>query len=183
MTETRALVTRLLRGLSVTAVASLAVAALGALPAAAEGVVRNAGSPDAITDSYIVVYRDAAVAKPGATDELTKRLAAKHSARITYRYGSALRGFAATMSKTQAARLAADPAVDYVSQNQQISITGTQSNPPSWGLDRIDQRNRPLDNSYTFQNTASNVHVYVIDRHPDQPRRLRRPGHLELQLG
>ena len=36
-------------------------------------------------------------------------------------------------------------------------------NPPSWGLDRIDQRNLPLDSSYTYPNTASNVHAYIID--------------------
>ncbi|MCG5438852.1 S8 family serine peptidase, partial [Micromonospora foliorum] len=44
-----------------------------------------------------------------------------------------------------------------------VSISGTQANPPSWGLDRIDQRNLPLDSSYTYPNTASNVHAYIID--------------------
>jgi subtilisin family serine protease len=34
---------------------------------------------------------------------------------------------------------------------------------PSWGLDRIDQRALPLDASYTFPNTASNVHAYILD--------------------
>ncbi len=36
-------------------------------------------------------------------------------------------------------------------------------NPPSWGLDRIDQRNLPLNSSYTYPNTATNVHAYIID--------------------
>ena len=40
---------------------------------------------------------------------------------------------------------------------------GTQPNPPSWGLDRIDQRNLPLNQSYTYPNTASNVRAYIID--------------------
>ncbi|MFF7437379.1 S8 family serine peptidase [Streptomyces sp. NPDC008122] len=38
-----------------------------------------------------------------------------------------------------------------------------QTNPPSWGLDRIDQAGLPLDSSYTYPNTAANVHAYIID--------------------
>ena len=44
-----------------------------------------------------------------------------------------------------------------------VSLNATQTNPPSWGLDRIDQRNRPLNQSYTYPNTASNVRAYIID--------------------
>ncbi|MEU4066764.1 S8 family serine peptidase, partial [Streptomyces wedmorensis] len=39
----------------------------------------------------------------------------------------------------------------------------TQLNPPSWGLDRIDQAALPLDSSYKYPTLASNVHAYVID--------------------
>jgi subtilisin family serine protease len=53
--------------------------------------------------------------------------------------------------------------VDYVEQNMVFQLDATQNNPPSWGLDRIDQRNLPLDNSYTFPTTASNVNVYILD--------------------
>ena len=38
----------------------------------------------------------------------------------------------------------------------------TQANPP-WGLDRTDQRNLPLDSSYTFTSTGAGVKAYVID--------------------
>jgi subtilisin family serine protease len=68
-----------------------------------------------------------------------------------------------SISATQARRLAADPAVALVEQDQTVTVSGVQSPTPSWGLDRIDQRNLPLNNSYTYPNTASNVHAYIID--------------------
>jgi subtilisin family serine protease len=33
----------------------------------------------------------------------------------------------------------------------------------NWGLDRIDQRNLPLSQSYTYTNTGAGVNVYVLD--------------------
>ncbi|KAI9595258.1 peptidase S8/S53 domain-containing protein, partial [Syncephalis fuscata] len=42
--------------------------------------------------------------------------------------------------------------------------TVTQSDPPSWGLDRIDQRNLPLDNKYSYPASAGDgVTAYIID--------------------
>jgi subtilisin family serine protease len=35
--------------------------------------------------------------------------------------------------------------------------------PPSWGLDRIDQQNLPLDNKFVRNNRGAGVKVYVID--------------------
>ncbi|MFU8855352.1 S8 family serine peptidase, partial [Micromonospora sp. SL1-18] len=76
-------------------------------------------------------------------------------ASVTHKYRSALQGFAGRMSERQARRLAADPRVAYVQQDGVFTITATQTNPPSWGLDRIDQRNQPLSGSYTYNSTAS----------------------------
>ncbi|MEU1885268.1 S8 family peptidase [Micromonospora sp. WMMD987] len=44
-----------------------------------------------------------------------------------------------------------------------VSIQAVQSNPPSWGLDRIDQRNLPLSNSFGYTTTGSGVTAYVVD--------------------
>ncbi|MEU8253289.1 S8 family serine peptidase [Micromonospora inaquosa] len=145
-------------------VATATVLAVGTPALAAEpvGVVRAAGGATAVPDSYIVVLKDSAVARDRVGDT-AKRLSGRHGGTVARTYGAALRGFEATVSASAAARIAADPAVAYVEQNHTVSISGTQANPPSWGLDRIDQRNLPLDNSYTYPNTASNVHAYIID--------------------
>ncbi|WP_330439413.1 S8 family serine peptidase [Micromonospora sp. NBC_00821] len=145
-------------------VAAATVLAVGTPALAAEpvGVVRAAGGATAVPDSYIVVLKDSAVARDRVGDT-AKRLSGRHGGTVARTYGAALRGFEATVNASAAARIAADPAVAYVEQNHTVSISGTQANPPSWGLDRIDQRNRPLDSSYTYPNTASNVHAYIID--------------------
>src|SRR5690606_33275382 len=60
------------------------------------------------------------------------------------------------------ARLLADPRVEFVEEDGIVSISATQNN-ATWGLDRIDQRNRPLNGTYVYDTTAPNVHAYVID--------------------
>jgi subtilisin family serine protease len=140
----------------------VAVAIGAATPAAAaEGQVLYAGSADSIQDSYVVVFKDSVSA--ASVDSHVQSSAAKYGGAVTHTYRAALHGFAATMSDRQARRLAADPAVAYVQQDRAVHITDVQPSPPSWGLDRVDQRNLPLDNSYTFDTTASNVTAYVID--------------------
>ena len=42
-------------------------------------------------------------------------------------------------------------------------MLNVQSNPPSWGLDRIDQLDLPLNSQYNYNFTGQGVHVYVID--------------------
>ncbi len=89
-------------------------------------------------------------------------LARAHSGSIDAVYQHALKGFAVQLTEKQAARLAADPRVAYVEPDQMIESVATQS-PATWGLDRIDQRDLPLSNSYTYNQAGQGVHAYVID--------------------
>ncbi|MEU4643161.1 S8 family serine peptidase [Micromonospora sp. NPDC023814] len=149
----------LLVGVATMAMVATATPAMAAEPV---GTIRAAGGATAVADSYIVVFKDAAVARATVGDT-AQRLVGRHGGTVARTYGAALRGFEVRVGAGAAARIAADPAVAYVEQNHTVSIAGTQTNPPSWGLDRIDQRALPLDSSYTYPNTASNVHAYIID--------------------
>jgi subtilisin family serine protease len=137
------------------------VAVPGAAQAAepAEKAVLAAPGAEVVPGSYVVVLKQDRSAVAGQV----RALAGKHDAQVQQTYAHALRGFAATMGERQARRMAADPAVAYVQPNVIHRASDTQANPPSYGLDRIDQRNRPLDQAYTYSTAASNVHAYIID--------------------
>jgi len=148
---------RVLGVLGVTSAALIVAATVSATPAHASGSIRNAGTKDAIAGSYIIVLKD------GVSTQSVSTLADRHDAKITHTYRAAVHGYSAKMSEADARATAADPSVAYVEQDAKVHTLGTQTPTPSWGLDRIDQRNLPLDNSYTYPNTASNVTAYIID--------------------
>ncbi|MEU7047856.1 MULTISPECIES: S8 family peptidase [Streptomyces] len=138
------------------------LAAVPAQAAPAVGKVIGAGSPTAVRDSYIVTLRKDAGFK--ASSITGRKLVKEYGGSVTRTFGSALNGYAATLSAAEAERLAADPAVATVEQNQRVGVTDTtQSNAP-WGLDRIDQTSLPLSGTYTYPDSAgSGVTAYVID--------------------
>ncbi|MER5951986.1 S8 family peptidase [Streptomyces sp. NPDC001904] len=142
------------------AVAALSAIALPARAAPAQGRIEGAGEPGAVADSYIVTLKGGTSAPSTAG----KGLATKYGAKIRHTYSNALNGYAVRTDEARARRLAADPAVASVVQDTTVTYDHTQKNPPSWGLDRVDQSELPLDKSYTWPKSAgAGVTVYVID--------------------
>ncbi|MFC8237403.1 S8 family serine peptidase [Streptomyces sp. NPDC057284] len=151
---------------SVIAGAALVLSTAATFPAtaagtAAEGRIENAGAPGTISGSYIVTL-DESAAEAGSAEG--KALAGKYGAEIKKTYHAALNGYAVELSAAQAKKFAADPAVKSVVQNRTFTVSGTQPSPPSWGLDRIDQKAPPLNGSYTYPDKAGEgVTAYIID--------------------
>ncbi len=80
-----------------------------------------------------------------------------------YVYRHALVGFAGAISEAARAGLLRDARVVRVEPDQVMHAFGTQAPAPSWGLDRVDQRALPLDDSYTYERTGAGVTAYIID--------------------
>ncbi|WP_410585938.1 S8 family peptidase [Amycolatopsis sp. lyj-23] len=124
---------------------------------AAEGVVLGTADAGAVPGSYIVVLKDNA--KNADSGDLARR----YSGTVSRVYARSLAGFSVQLDEKHAKRLAADRAVAFVEQDKTVHAEAVQQNPPSWGLDRVDQRTLPLNNQYSYSTTASNVNVYVLD--------------------
>jgi subtilisin family serine protease len=158
---------RSLAGIAAAAVAlapGLAAAAPAPAPdgpdrAGAAALIPNAGDPATVPGSYVVTLADDVPAASGAA-----LLAEEYDARLTHVYRHAVNGFAAEMAEEDALALAADPAVELVRQNQLHRATDIQPSPPSWGLDRIDEAELPLDGAYAYpSHGGAGVDVYIID--------------------
>jgi len=124
-------------------------------PAPLLGVAQEGGP---LRDRYIVVFRD----NVGDVDAEVERATRGFGAQVHYRYYSAIKGFAATLPSAALEGLRRNPNVSYIEADGEMSISTTQT-PATWGLDRIDQRNLGLSNSYTYNYTGSGVTAYIID--------------------
>jgi serine protease len=81
---------------------------------------------------------------------------------VERRYSQALQGMAVRADEKAIKRLIRDPRVAFAEEDGMVYLDATQSN-ATWGLDRSDQRDRPLNGTYIYDTTASNVRAYVID--------------------
>jgi len=112
-----------------------------------------------VPNEYIVILRDAKRSDlNGAVAEV-----AAHGGKLLARYDAVYRGYAARLDADALLAVRQNPEVLLVQPNGIATISGTQAPAPSWGLDRIDQRNLPLNNSFTYANDGTGVHEYTID--------------------
>jgi subtilisin family serine protease len=115
---------------------------------------------------YIVALDDDVNDVSGVAEALTQ----KHHGRLNHRFVRALHGFTVEMSAYEAVAVLAEKGVKYVEQDS-MGGGGSVGEPaaldlqrsPVWGLDRIDQRDLPLNQTYVYNHTGRGVTAYVLD--------------------
>lgn len=126
-----------------------------------------------IPDNYIIVMKPTfGVAKN--IDSITN-MVSNLGGEVGFVYDNVINGFSATLPPQALAALRRNPNVEFIEADSVVrtfdesdiedefeTLGGRQPN-PTWGLDRIDQRNLPLDNSYYYSNTASSTRAYILD--------------------
>jgi subtilisin family serine protease len=151
-------------------VSLLVVTALSAVPAQARHhIAITAVTGQVVPGEYIVTTR------PGKAQQVS---VTRGGTSVMQVYEHAMHGFAAKLTAEQLRVLQRDRNVLAIEPNQVVhahsdpGVQAVQSPTPNWGVDRIDQRTLPLNNSYTFFNTGLGVTAYIIDTginptHPD----------------
>jgi subtilisin family serine protease len=124
------------------------------------GKFRRLSTDRKIANQYIVVLKDDVADVDGAAHRLARDFGGDRNNGQTYY--RALKGFSVRMNEQQALRLADDPQVAFVEEDGVVSLGTTQTG-ATWGLDRIDQRDLPLNGTYTYNSTGTGVKAYIID--------------------
>ncbi|UJF21108.1 S8 family serine peptidase [Shewanella sp. OMA3-2] len=157
-------------------IALAVLAALSTLPIQSQAAeLLSVDNSKAIKGSYIVVFNTPSVLNlqdvSALTDFSTQQanmLANNYDISVVKNFGSALNGVLINANAKQIAELQNDPKIKYIEQDQMMSISpvitasGNQAS-PTWGLDRIDQRDLPLDSNYHYDFDGSGVTAYVVD--------------------
>lgn len=92
----------------------------------------------------------------------------------THVYTHVIDGFAARLTPEQLHDVRADASVSAVSENMSITVEQPEGDAAAgtpWGLDRIDDPQLPLDDSYEPAGSGSGVSAYILDTgiDPDHP--------------
>lgn len=118
-------------------------------------------SPRPIADRYIVTFSPEVSDAKAASEAIMRGRAG----RVHQHFNSGFRGFTATLAASELARVRKHPHVLAVEQDQAVQINQAVAveRQATWGLDRIDQIDRPLDSQYMFKQTGAGITVFIVD--------------------
>lgn len=122
--------------------------------------LRGARPDKRIPNQYIVVLKNDVADVETEALRLARDFDGDRAGGFTYH--EAIKGFSLRMPEAQAAKLADDPRVAFVEEDAVVNMITTQTG-ATWGLDRIDQRDLPLNGTYNYNATGSGVKAYIID--------------------
>lgn len=152
---------------------SAAIAALFSSPVVADNFQIEQLQSNLIPDKYIVVFDTPSVLNTQSAMAIQDfaisqgiMLENEFNISVSKHFGDVLNGVLIKANKKQIKALRMHPSVKYVEQDQRVNITpmaaGDQSG-ATWGLDRLDQRDLPLNNNYHYDFDGTGVTAYVID--------------------
>ena len=132
----------------------LALPATLAIEAVAPSVSLAAlyGTSTGVSGRYIVVV------KPGTDVNAFAETASDIGVKVLRKYKYAVSGISADLSPAAIASLRKNPSVRYLELSRKLRVTES-----SWGIDRVNQRELPLDGRIERGVTGEGVTAYVID--------------------
>ncbi|MGW4703911.1 S8 family serine peptidase [Streptomyces sp. NPDC004285] len=151
---------------------ALASAALTALAVTAPTATASPSGPEP-TPAPLVTAADAVpgryiVTLDGSVD--AAEAAGRLGLRPTFVYDKAINGFAAPLTDLQLATVRSTPGVTSVEEDAVAAAPPRPAESPAvrgpaagWGLDRIDQPNLPLDDTFTTRGSGAGVTAYILD--------------------
>ncbi|WP_440056616.1 S8 family peptidase (plasmid) [Pseudoalteromonas sp. T1lg65] len=158
--------------LSVLSIAVLAGLSSSAINAAE---IKAVDKSKAVPNNYIVVFDTPSVVNPKDGKAISayaksqaRGLANKHNVKIAREFNGVINGVLVEATPSQLKQMVRNPNIAYIEQDQVVAIeptfttNGDQSS-PTWGIDRVDQRDLPLDSNYHYDYDGSGVTAYIID--------------------
>lgn len=134
-----------------------------AAPATTNSVLDSSEAKGIIKNQYIVILNK----DVGSSNEFAQGIAKQHGGKVLQTYDAVLKGFSIYLPDVAGTAfveaMKKNPKVVSVENDTIMKVdAATQSN-PDWGLDRIDQKNLPLDSAYSYLQTGSGTTAYIVD--------------------
>ncbi|MBN6530069.1 S8 family peptidase [Acinetobacter pittii] len=134
-----------------------------AAPATTNSVLGSSEAKGIIKNQYIVILNK----DVGSSNEFAQGIAKQHGGKVLQIYDAVLKGFAIYLSDVAGTAfveaMKKNPKVVSVENDTIMKVDATTQSNPDWGLDRIDQKNLPLDSAYSYLQTGSGTTAYIVD--------------------
>ena len=121
-----------------------------------------------IPGQYIVTYKKETdkIMADSEMDDMSEKLCSAKNGKLMSTYHTVLKGFSAKLTKEAAMEISQMDLIEAVTEDGVVRADAVGS----WGLDRMDQRDLPLDDTYiplnmdgSSSNRGQGVTVYIVD--------------------
>ena len=134
-----------------------------AAPATTNSVLGSSEAKGIIKNQYIVILNK----DVGSSNEFAQGIAKQHGGKVLQTYDAVVKGFAIYFPDVAGTAfveaMKKNPKVVSVENDTIMKVDATTQSNPDWGLDRIDQKNLPLDSAYSYLQTGSGTTAYIVD--------------------